>query len=55
MAGGSIGRAAADLPLAQRTVEWLRPLAEQGYVPRIQLNQAETAERDAATGLQQLI
>jgi membrane fusion protein, multidrug efflux system len=45
--------AATNLALANRTVERLRPLAEQGYVPRQQLDQAETAARDAATQLSQ--
>ena len=53
VAGDQIARAMANLALAQRTVERLRPLAEQGYIPRIQLDQAETAEHDAATGLRQ--
>jgi multidrug efflux system membrane fusion protein len=46
-------RAAANLDLARRTVERLRPLAAKGYVPRQQLDQAETAARDAASALQQ--
>lgn len=46
-------RAAADLALATRTVERLRPLAASGYVPTQQLDQAQTLERNAATSLQQ--
>ena len=52
-AADQINRAEANLALARRTVARLRPLAEAGYVPRIQLDQAETAERDAATTLRQ--
>ncbi|MET4578778.1 multidrug transporter subunit MdtN [Ottowia thiooxydans] len=46
-------RAQTNLALAQRTVERLRPLAAKGYVPQQQLDQAETAERDAQTSLRQ--
>ena len=46
-------RAIANLDLATRTVERLRPLAAKGYVPVQQLDQAETAERDATTSLRQ--
>jgi len=46
-------RAITNLDLAIRTVERLRPLAAKGYVPVQQLDQAETAQRDAATSLQQ--
>ena len=46
-------RAADDLELATRTVERLRPLAGKGYVPVQQLDQATTAEHNAATALQQ--
>jgi len=45
--------AATNLALANRTVERLRPLAADGYVPRQQLDQAETQARDAATQLTQ--
>lgn len=45
--------AQANLGIANRTVERLKPLAEQGYVPRQQLDQAETAARDAAARLLQ--
>ena len=46
-------KAATNLALANRTVERLRPLAAQGYIPRQQLDQAETQARDAATQLSQ--
>ena len=46
-------RAITNLDLAMRTVERLRPLAAKGYVPVQQLDQAETAQRDATTSLQQ--
>ena len=46
-------RAITNLELATRTVDRLRPLAANGYVPVQQLDQAQTAQRDAATSLQQ--
>jgi len=46
-------KTAANLELANRTVERLRPLAAEGYVPRQQLDQAETQARDAAAQLRQ--
>ena len=46
-------RATTNLDLAARTVERLRPLAAKGYVPVQQLDQAETAQRDAVTSLEQ--
>ncbi len=45
--------ATANLDLATRTVERLRPLAAKGYVPEEQFDQAETLQSDAATALQQ--
>jgi multidrug efflux system membrane fusion protein len=48
-----VKRAEADLDLATRTVERLRPLAGKGYVPVQQLDQATTAQHDAATALRQ--
>jgi multidrug efflux system membrane fusion protein len=45
--------AETNLDLATRTVERLRPLAANGYVPTQQLDQAETTQRDAITSLQQ--
>ncbi len=53
VAADQIKRAATNLDLATRTVERLRPLAAKGYVPTQQLDQAETAEHDAATSLLQ--
>jgi multidrug efflux system membrane fusion protein len=46
-------RATTNLELAKRTVERLRPLAARGYVPVQQLDQAEVAQHDAETSLQQ--
>jgi multidrug efflux system membrane fusion protein len=45
--------AETNLDLATRTVERLRPLGAKGYVPTQQLDQAQTAQRDAVTALQQ--
>lgn len=45
--------ATTNLALANRTVERLRPLAAQGYIPRQQLDQAETQAHDAASQLSQ--
>jgi multidrug efflux system membrane fusion protein len=53
VAADQVGRAVTNLDLAKRTVERLRPLAEKGYVPTQQLDQAQTAQRDAETSLQQ--
>lgn len=53
VAGSQIARAIANRDLAARTVDRLWPLAAQGYVPRIQLDQAETALRDANISLKQ--
>jgi multidrug efflux system membrane fusion protein len=46
-------RAQTNLALARRTEERLRPLTASGYVPTQQLDQAQTAHRDAITSLQQ--
>lgn len=46
-------KAAENAALTQRTVERLRPLAQAGYVPEQQLDQAEVAARDAAKSLAQ--
>lgn len=46
-------KAAENAALTQRTVERLRPLAEAGYIPEQQLDQAEVAARDAAKSLNQ--
>ncbi len=53
IAGDQVRRAAANLDLASRTVGRIRPLAAKGYVPRQQLDEAETAAGDAATSLLQ--
>lgn len=53
IASDQVKRAATNLDLAARTAERLRPLAAKGYVPQLQLDQATTAERDAATSLAQ--
>ncbi len=53
IAAEQIERATTNLELATRTVERLRPLAARGFVPVQQLDQAETAQRDATTSLQQ--
>jgi membrane fusion protein, multidrug efflux system len=46
-----IQRAQTNLALSARTEDRLNPLAEKGYVPKQQLDQAEVAHRDAATSL----
>ncbi|HSZ52563.1 MAG TPA: multidrug transporter subunit MdtN [Caulobacteraceae bacterium] len=53
VANDQIGRAKANLQLATDTVQRLTPLAAQGYVPVQQLDQAQTAQRDATTSLAQ--
>jgi multidrug efflux system membrane fusion protein len=53
VAGDQIRRAATNLNLALRTADRLRPLAAKGYIPKQQLDNAESAARDAATSLQQ--
>jgi multidrug efflux system membrane fusion protein len=53
VAGDQVNRAATNLSLALRTVERLRPLAANGYIPQQQLDNAQSAARDAATSLQQ--
>jgi multidrug efflux system membrane fusion protein len=53
VANDQIRRAKANLELTTRTVERLRPLAAEGYVPTQQLDQAETTQRDATTSLMQ--
>ena len=54
VARDQIQRAITNLDLATRTVERLSPLAAKGYVPVQQLDQAQTAQRDATTSLQQV-
>jgi multidrug efflux system membrane fusion protein len=46
-------RATTNVELAKRTVDRLRPLAGKGYVPVQQLDQAQTAQRDAETSFRQ--
>jgi multidrug efflux system membrane fusion protein len=53
VAADQIRRATSNLELASRTVERLRPLAASGYIPAQQLDQAQTARRDAETSLRQ--
>jgi membrane fusion protein, multidrug efflux system len=53
IASDQIKRARTNLELATRTVERLRPLVAKAYVPAQQFDQAQTAQRDAATSLQQ--
>jgi len=53
VAAEQIARAEQNYALTARTVERLRPLAADGYVPKQQLDQAEVAWRDAAVTLKQ--
>ncbi len=53
IAGEQIKRAQTNYDLAARTTERLRPLAGKAYVPTQQLDQAQSAQRDAATSLTQ--
>jgi len=53
IASEQVKRAQTNLELATRTVERLRPLAGKAYVPTQQFDQAQTAQRDATTSLQQ--
>ncbi|QUN26907.1 multidrug transporter subunit MdtN [Cupriavidus sp. KK10] len=53
VASDQIARAEQNYALTARTVERLRPLAADGYVPRQQLDQAQVAQRDAAVTLKQ--
>lgn len=55
VATDQISSAKANVALAAHTVERLQPLAAQGYVPTQQLDQAQTAQRDATTSLAQAI
>ena len=48
-----ITRAQDNLALSQRTQERLAPLAEKGYVPQQQFDQAKLAAQDATTSLAQ--
>jgi len=53
VASEQTSRAAQNYALTARTVERLRPLAADGYVPTQQLDQAQVAQRDAAISLKQ--
>lgn len=53
VAADQVRRATVNQALAARTVERLQPLAEQGFVSRQQLDQAEVALHDATTSLNQ--
>ncbi len=53
IAGEQIRRAQTNSSLSARTEDRLRPLAEKGYVPQQQLDQAAAAARDATTSLRQ--
>ena len=46
-------RAETNLGLTARTEDRLKPLADKGYVPQQQLDQAQAAHRDALTSLSQ--
>ncbi len=53
VAAEQVKRALINLDLARRTVERLRPLFAEGYVPAQQFDQAQTAEHNAAAALHQ--
>ena len=53
IAGDQTKRARTNYELATRTVQRLEPLAAKGYVPAQQLDQAQVAQHDASTSLQQ--
>lgn len=53
VASEQTARVEQNYALTARTVERLRPLAADGYVPRQQLDQAQVAQRDAAVSLKQ--
>jgi multidrug efflux system membrane fusion protein len=53
IAGQTTKSAQENHELAARTLERLRPLAANGFVPKQQLDQAEVTERDTATALSQ--
>ena len=52
-AADQIRKGEANHALAQRNVQRLAPLAAKGYVPQVELDQAQTSERDTRTSLQQ--
>jgi multidrug efflux system membrane fusion protein len=53
IAGEQARRAETNHGLTLRTQERLQPLADKGYVPQQQLDQAQVAARDATTSLRQ--
>ena len=53
IAGEQSRRGQTNGELAARTVERLAPLAQRGFVPAQQLDQAEVAQHDAATSVRQ--
>src|SRR5262249_20808426 len=53
IAADQSGKAQTNLALAVRTTERLRPLTEQGFVPKQQLDEAEVVRRDAESALRQ--
>jgi membrane fusion protein, multidrug efflux system len=53
VAHAQVTRAQTNYDLAARTVERLRPLATQSYIPTQQFDQAQVVLRDAATSLAQ--
>jgi len=53
IAAEQAARAAQNYALTARTVERLRPLEADGYVPAQQLDQAQVTQRDAAISLKQ--
>lgn len=53
VAAAQVSSATTNLDLATRTVNRLRPLAANGYVPAEQLDQAVAAEKNAAISLRQ--
>jgi membrane fusion protein, multidrug efflux system len=55
VAADQVRRATTNQAFAARTVERLRPLVAQGFVPQQQLDQAEVALRDATTSLTQAV
>lgn len=53
IASDQIRRAQTNSELAARTVDRLNPLADRGYIPKQQLDQAEVTHHDALTSLRQ--
>jgi membrane fusion protein, multidrug efflux system len=53
IASDQIRRAQTNSELAARTVERLSPLADRGYIPKQQLDQAEVTHHDSVTSLRQ--